>query len=102
MILIKVSKTKKKQHHHHHHHHSHHPFFAHQVVLEPGEVTRAESESSEAHDVGPVAPEGWWFVGDQRLGPVRKRQKTKRGGEKNTGKNNGCGGKTRGKHIENG
>lgn len=87
MILIKVSKTKKKQHHHHHHHHSHHPFFAHQVVLEPGEVTRAESESSEAHDVGPVAPEGWWFVGDQRLGPVRKRQKTKRGGgEKHGGK----------------
>ena len=36
------------------------------VVLEPGEVTRAESESSEAHDVGPVAPEGWWFVGDQK------------------------------------
>lgn len=66
-------QNKKKQHHHHHHHHSHHPFFAHQVVLEPGEVTRAESESSEAHDVGPVAPEGWWFVGDQRLGPVRKR-----------------------------
>ena len=49
-------------------------------------MTRAESESSEAHDVGPVAPEGWWFVGDQRLGPVRKRPKSKRGGRKTRGK----------------
>lgn len=45
-------------------------------------MTRAESESSEAHDVGPVAPEGWWFVGDQRLGSTQN------------------GGETRGKTVE--
>ena len=44
-------------------------------------MTRAESESSEAHDVGPVAPEGWWFVGDQRLGSKKTTTKTNRGGK---------------------